>query len=643
MAPINLFDLYAKITLDTSDYDDGINEARKSTSTFTNVLKGGLSAAVKFGAALSTAATTGAAAFAKVSLDQYAEYEQLIGGVDTLFKESSSLVQQYAENAYKTAGVSANTYMQQATAFSASLIQSLGGDTEAAAEYANQAIMDMSDNANKMGTDIESIQATYQSLMRGNYEMLDNLKLGYGGTKSELERLVADAEDLTGEALDPAKFSDVIKAIHAVQEEMGITGTTASEAATTIEGSLNSAGAAWENLLAGIADENADVESLVDQFVDSAATAAENIIPRVVTILSGMGTALQQLAPVLSAQIPQIVTAVFPSLISAGAQLIAALVSGLIQSAPVLAATVLQLVGQLVTWFVDQTPQLISTGMSMLEWLVDGIINGIPVMLERIPEVVNSFLNYITENLPQILDKGVELLERFTTGILNYIPDMLAKLPQVIFSITSFITDNLPQIFDSGVQILANLIQGILNAIPDLVAALPELVDAFVNGLNDLMGRIVEVGKNIVQSIIDGIKQVWDGLVEWFNGLWDSVFGSRKTTIEVERRVTGDSIDGSHASGLSYVPFDGYLAELHKGEMVLTRAQAAQLRSIGFERSGLGVASAGIINSVSGNSGGDNSYTFNLVLPDGSKLASYMFRPLTDYARANGTPILNPT
>ena len=232
-----------------------------------NGLKGIASGAVKGIAAGMAAATAGVAALSKAALDSYASYEQLVGGVDTLFKESSATVQQYAAEAYKTAGVSANTYMEQATAFSASLIQALGGDTQAAAQYANQAIMDMSDNANKMGTDIESIQQTYQSLMRGNYAMLDNLKLGYGGTKKEIERLVADAEKLTGQALDPSKFSDIITAIHAVQENLGITGTTALEASTTIEGSLNMAKAAWSNLLTGIADDNADFSGLVDNFV----------------------------------------------------------------------------------------------------------------------------------------------------------------------------------------------------------------------------------------------------------------------------------------------------------------------------------------------------------------------------------------
>lgn len=248
-------------------------------------------------------ATGAVAAFGKAALDSYAQFEQLVGGVDTLFKESSDQVKKYAKEAYKTAGVSANSYMEQATAFSASLIQSLGGDTKKAAKYADLAIKDMSDNANKMGTSIDIIQQTYQSLMRGNYAMLDNLKLGYGGTKAELERLVEDASKLTGKALDPSKFSDIIEAIHAVQQNIGITGTTAQEAATTIEGSVNTAKAAWQNWLTGLGDENADMSTLTDQLVESVIVAGENIIPRVGEIMVSLGTTVAEKAPEIASKL----------------------------------------------------------------------------------------------------------------------------------------------------------------------------------------------------------------------------------------------------------------------------------------------------------------------------------------------------
>lgn len=248
-------------------------------------------------------ATGAVAAFGKAALDSYARFEQLVGGVDTLFKDASGEIKQYAKEAYKTASVSANSYMEQATAFSTSLVKSLGGDTQKAARYADMAIKDMSDNANRMGTSIDSIQQTYQSLMRGNYAMLDNLKLGYGGTKAELERLVEDASKLTGKALDPSKFSDIIEAIHAVQQNIGITGTTAREAATTIEGSVNTAKAAWQNWLTGLGDENADMGALTDQLVESVIVAGENIIPRVGEIMVSLGTTVAEKAPEIASKL----------------------------------------------------------------------------------------------------------------------------------------------------------------------------------------------------------------------------------------------------------------------------------------------------------------------------------------------------
>ena len=280
-APLNLFDLYAKITLDDSEYQKGIDDAGKKTSSFADKLKTGLAAAAKVGVAAIGAAAAGIAALTKASVENYAEYEQLVGGVDTLFKQASDTVQQYAANAYKTAGMSANEYMNTVTSFSASLIQSLGGDTEKAAVVADQAITDMSDNANKMGTSIDMIQNAYQGFAKQNFTMLDNLKLGYGGTKEEMERLLKDAQKISGIKYDISSFADITEAIHVMQEEMGIAGTTAAEASETIEGSINSMKSAWSNLVTGLADENSDLDKLINNFVDSTATAAKNIIPRV--------------------------------------------------------------------------------------------------------------------------------------------------------------------------------------------------------------------------------------------------------------------------------------------------------------------------------------------------------------------------
>lgn len=529
METLNLFELFARIILDTSDYDDNLDEASRNTESFADKLKNGLSTAAKVGAAALTAAASGVAALTKSSIDQYAEYEQLVGGVDTLFKDASDTIQQYASNAYKTAGVSANTYMEQATAFSASLIQSLGGDTQTAAEYANQAIMDMSDNANKMGTDIESIQQTYQSLMRGNYAMLDNLKLGYGGTKSELERLVADAEELTGQALDPSKFSDVITAIHAVQENMGITGTTAKEAATTIEGSVGMMRAAWDNLLVGIANDNGDLGSLTYEFADTVETALSNILPRVKIILGGIGQVIADMGTIIAQTLPEMISTVLPSLISAGAQLLVGLVAGIISALPQLAASVPEIVSALYTSIVSAGPQLATAGTQLLSMFTSGIETGIPDLISRLPQIIEGILNFIAENLPSILDMGVQILTSLQDGIINSISSLVSSLPQVISAITGFIADNLPAIVNAGISVLVNLASGIVSAIPQLVAVLPQIISAIVNGIGNLMGSIVDIGENIVQGIWEGIQNMatWikNKVTGFFSGIVDGVKG----------------------------------------------------------------------------------------------------------------------
>lgn len=486
-----------------------------------SVAKSGLKAT---GVAISaTSAAIGA--LSGKALQAYASYEQLVGGVETLFKESASVVQEYAANAYKTAGVSANTYMEQATAFSASLIQSLGGDTKAAAEYANQAIMDMSDNANKMGTSIESIQLTYQSLMRGNYAMLDNLKLGYGGTKKELERLVSDAEKLTGKALDPSKFSDVITAINAVQTNLGITGTTAKEAATTIEGSVNAAKAAFENLLVGIADDNANLETLIDNFVTSFSTAAENILPRLTQILSGAGDVIQQLAPIISRELPNVISSIVPSLVSSGSQLVLGLVQGIIVAAPELAAAVPSIIQSIVASLQASAPMFMQSGSELLNMIAQGILTGLPVLAQSAVSLIGNLAQYFQTSLPTLVETGLQfvtslsesirenagllidgalaLIMSLANGLIASLPALIEYIPQIITNIAGIINDNAPKLLATAAVLIKNLAVGLVKAIPTLVANIPNIIQAIIavftayNWLN--------LGKTIITKLKDGI------------------------------------------------------------------------------------------------------------------------------------------
>ena len=318
---MNLMDLFIKIGVD--------DQASEKISEIGGKIKSGLATAAKVGAVAVTAASAAVASLAKTSIEGFAEYEQLVGGVETLFKQSSDTVMGYAKNAYKTAGLSANDYMNTVTSFSASLLQSLGGDTKAAAKYADMAITDMSDNANKLGTDMSLIQNAYQGFAKQNYTMLDNLKLGYGGTKEEMQRLLEDAEKLSGIKYDISSYADIVDAIHVVQTEMGITGTTAKEASTTIQGSVSSMKSAWKNLVVGISDDTQDFDQLVDDFVESVGTAADNILPRVEKALDGVASLVEKLAPKIVQKLPALVRKILPGIVSAASDVINSLMDAL--------------------------------------------------------------------------------------------------------------------------------------------------------------------------------------------------------------------------------------------------------------------------------------------------------------------------
>lgn len=469
---MNLFELFVKIGVD--------DQASDKISNLSNNLSNGLKTAAKIGVAAIGAASAGVAALTKSSIDGYAEYEQLVGGVETLFKQSADVVQRYAANSYKTAGMSANEYMKTVTSFSASLLQSLDGDTAAAAEKANLAITDMSDNANKMGTSMEMIQNAYQGFAKQNYTMLDNLKLGYGGTKEEMQRLLDDAEKLSGQKFDLSSYGDIVDAIHVVQTKMKITGTTAKEASTTISGSVSSMKSAWQNLVTGIADDNADPDTLIWNFVQSAETAADNIIPRLAQILSGMGSAIEQLAPVLADEIPGLITSVLPSLVSAGTQLVVGLTSGL--------------------------------------------IGALPNLIAAVPSIIESFVTAISDNWPIISESGITLLSMFTSGVSSAVPEFIENLPQIVDGFLGFIVENFPKIVKNGGELLGKLLVGIIGAIPEIAVQLPAVITAIVDALEAGWEQLKNVGKYLLEGLWEGISDK----VEWLKGKVSGVVNTIK-------------------------------------------------------------------------------------------------------------------
>ena len=386
-----------------------------------------------FTALASAAVVKGLVDLGKASVEAYAEYEQLVGGVETLFGKSADTVKQYAQDAYMTAGLSANEYMEQVTSFSASLLQSLGGNTAAAADYGNQAVIDMADNANKMGTAIESIQNAYQGFAKGNFTMLDNLKLGYGGTREEMQRLLEDAEKISGIHYDISSFADITKAIHTIQEEMGIAGTTAEEAGSTIQGSIGMVKAAWENLLTGLADPDADIDQLIENLLNSVTTAAENIIPAITTFIVKLIDAITS---------PENVK----NLAIAGGKILLAIVGGIYDASLALVQSSVDGIGQGLKDFWNDIKE---AGSNLIEGLIEGVKDKAIALKDSVVNAVKDawqgvkdFLGirspsklfmqigaYVDEGLAEGIDSSADAPRRSMRQMVQGITDVSA--PQI--------------------------------------------------------------------------------------------------------------------------------------------------------------------------------------------------------------------
>ena len=536
--------------------NESMKDATNTASKMSSVMKGIGSSAIKVGKGLAVAgaaAATAVTALVSKSVGAFADYEQLTGGVETLFGAGGRSVEEYAQSvgksvsdvqgkydslmsaqnvvlenankAYMTAGMSANEYMDTVTGFSASLISSLGGDTNKAADYANSALVDMSDNANKMGTDMESIKNAYQGFAKQNYTMLDNLKLGYGGTQEEMKRLLSDAEKLTGQRYDISSFADITQAIHAIQTQMDITGTTAKEASTTISGSWGSLKAAFQNVLVGLTTGGDMFDQSLDALINTAVTFGQNIIPAIKGALSGIGYLIEGLAPVIGETIPPLINDLAPTLANSAVSLISSLVNGLTQNAtqfseclsnmiivavagistvvPQLLDAASKIVSNLMQGLTNSMPQIVNGAVTLIEGLVNGLVNNIPLLIMGAVQLVASLANGLIANLPRIIDAGVNLI----TGIVSASYSMM------------------PQIIQNGMQLVVNLAVGLVRAIPQLIAALPRITGAIVKGFKSV--NWFDLGLQLIKSIWEGIKSIgsemWNGVKEKTSELWGGV------------------------------------------------------------------------------------------------------------------------
>lgn len=546
---MELFKIFGRIALKgQAETEDGLDSVAGKASGVGQALLKGIGTFAKWGAAAATAAATATAALVKSAVTAYSDYEQLVGGVETLFKDSASEVQKYAANAYQTAGLSANEYMETVTGFSASLLQSLDGDTKAAAEKANVAITDMSDNANKMGTSMESIQNAYQGFAKQNYTMLDNLKLGYGGTKEEMQRLLEDAEKLSGQKFDLSSYADIVDAIHVVQTEMGITGTTAKEAATTIQGSVNMTKAAWKNLVVGIADDTQDFDVLVNNFVDSVTTAGENILPRVEIALKGVGTLVEKLAPIVAKTVPNIVSTTLPSMIKAGTSMIRALLDGLLKAVPELIPCFKNIVNQLisvivtnlpmilnaavtiagaiVSGLVEALPDILDAGIELIQSLAQGLTNGIPTILSTAITIVSQLASTLIQNVPQIVQTGIQLLLGLVNGILQAVPQLLQELPGIITQVVNNLLSCIPMIIECGIELLTSLVDALPQIIQSIVAVLPQIISSIIEALLSHIDEIIQSGIKLLVALIDALPQIIDTICKALPQIIEAITGA---------------------------------------------------------------------------------------------------------------------
>ena len=522
---MNLLDLAVKITCD--------DQASGEVDKIGDGIKNKLGAAAKAGVAAVAAVGTATAVIGKTALDAYSNYEQLVGGIDTLFKASSGKMQQYAANAYQTAGVSANRYMEISTSFAAALISSLGGNTEAAADMANTAITDMSDNANKMGTSLETVQEAYMSLSRGNYEMLDSLKLGYGGTKSELERLLSDAEKFSaaqGKVRDFSvdSYSDIVEAIHIVQGEMGITGTTAEEAAATIEGSVNMAKAAWDNWLAGLGNEDADMEGLTSQLVESVAIAGENIIPRAGQIMTTLGQTVAAYAPGVGLYLRNALIDVLPEAVQgpmreafSGIDEVVGRLASVFEDnlgpAAGAAGSVFSAISSGVTTFGNAVNDLVLPAIDTLSPAFEsffGAIQAAQPLFEFIANIIGVALAAAISTAIKLFSGIVEIVAFVITGFEQLYEDISGFVTGVV----QFFTVDLPNAINALVQWFAQL--------PGNIAGFLSTVIANVAGwVANMASNAVNAGALFVSGIAGFMSALPGNIASWLSGAISTVVG----------------------------------------------------------------------------------------------------------------------
>lgn len=545
-----------KSTKELQEMKEGFEDAGKGALTFGDVLKANVLGDVIVGGlkSLGNAVLAVGKTFiniGKQAIESFADFEQLEGGVKKLFgDETSKAVISNANNAFKTAGMSANEYMDTVTSFSASLISSLGGDTEKATGYADKAIRDMADNANTFGTDLSSIQNAYQGFAKGNYTMLDNLKLGFAGSKEGMQSLLDKAGEISGKKFDISSFADITEAIHIMQEEMKIAGTTANEASTTISGSASAMKSAWQNLLTGIADDNADFGSLINNLLESLVGGEEgggflnNILPRIQIALDGIVQLIVASADTLLPKVMEmgmntitgLITGIsnnLPSLLSSASTILTTLINGITTALPQLVPVTMQMLTTIIKTLLDNLPQILEMGIVMLAELVKGLAESLPEIIPAMIDAVVLMVETLLDNIDLIIDAGIELILGLADGLIEALPRLIEKAPVIIEKLFDAIIRNLPKIFTAGGELIGKLIAGIVGSFWKLLEKAPEIVANIVKGIAGVDDQIKNAGKNIVEGLWKGISGMASWVYDKIKGFAGNIVGNIKKALGI--------------------------------------------------------------------------------------------------------------
>lgn len=529
---MNLFELFVKIGVD--------DQASDKISDLSSKLGNGLKTAAKIGAAAVGAAAAGITALTKSAVDSFAEYEQLAGGAAKIFDEMNQAdILRDAQNAYKDLGLSANQYLAVINDVGATFAATMGD--AAGYEAAKTGLKAISDYASGTGKNVDELSqkftlitrstSSYQSIADQFSGILPATSAGFLEQAQAAGVLSGKYKQLTEVPIDEYQAA-VSKMLEKGVADLGLSNNTMDEAFSTLSGSLSMAKGAWSNLVTGLANDSADLDTLINNFVESVVAATRQIIPTIGKALDGIGTLINEIVPVALDYIPKII----------------------VEFLPKIAESAVGIVTSIGTAIFDNIDQILEFGQQMLDSLLEGITSNVDGISGPVTEIITKFGNFILENLPEIIMAGIDILVALVQGIVESIPELATAATKAIIELASYLisAENLEKIISLGA---------------DLINALSEGIENFVE-------ELVSVGEDIIESIKSGISSAWDGLVSWFNGIWDSLFGGRNVDVNVNADATSSGVNGSHAGGLNYVPFDGYIAELHKGERVLTAGEA---------------------------------------------------------------------